>query len=94
MSTGALSQWVSTVLQVGTGISAMIIGVGVVFGSPGITLAGMFVLTLTPAVELGAAVTAFVREGEGRYALIAAAACALLLGALAIAIVVSRGTGG
>lgn len=91
MSSGALGQWVSTVLQVGTGISAVIIGVGVIFGSPGITLAGMFVLTLTPAVELGAAATAFVRGGERRYAFIAAAALALLLGALAIAIVLARG---
>ena len=94
MNSGVLRQWVSTVLQVGTGISAAIIGVGVLFGSPGITLAGMFVLTLTPAVELGAAATAFVRGGERRYALIAAAACALLLGALMIAIVLARGVGG
>ncbi len=62
MNSGVLRQWVSTVLQVGTGISAAIIGVGVLFGSPGITLAGMFVLTLTPAVELGAAATAFVQR--------------------------------
>lgn len=94
MNGGALGQWVSTVLQVGTGLSAAIIGVGVVFGSPAITLAGMFVLTLTPVVELGTALAAFARGGERRYAFIAAAACALLLGALAIAIVLARGTGG
>lgn len=94
MSSGALGQWVSTVLRVGTGISAAIIGVGVVFGSPAVTLAGMFVLTLTPVVELGTALTAFARGGERRYAFIAAAACALLLGALALAILVARGAGG
>jgi uncharacterized membrane protein len=94
MTTGALSVWVSGVLRTGTLLSAAIIAVGVVAGSSPITLAGMFVLTLTPAVSLAAAAAAFARGGEPRYALIASGACALLLGALALAVAVTAGTGG
>ena len=93
MTGGALAVWVSGVLRAGTLLSAAIIAVGVVAGSSSVILVGMFVLTLTPAAELATAAAAFVRGGERRYALIASGACALLLGALALAVAVTTGTG-
>jgi uncharacterized membrane protein len=94
VSSQALGQRVSAVLQLGTGLSAAVIAVGVVFGAPGIALAGMFVLTLTPVVELATAAATFARDGELRYALIASAACALLIGALLLAVALVGGVGG
>lgn len=92
MTSRPLARWVSGVLRVGTGLSAAVIAIGVVFSAPGIALGGMFLLVLTPVAELGAATAAFASEHETRYTLIAGAACGMLLAALGLAILVSAGT--
>ena len=80
-----LSRWVGGALAIGGAASFVTVAVGVVLDIGSITSAGLLLLVLTPAGHLVAALAAFVRRREVRYALAAATALALLLGAMALA---------
>lgn len=80
-----LSRWVGGALALGAAASFVIVAVGVVLDTGSITAVGLLLLVLTPAGHLLAALAAFVRRREVRYALAAATALALLLGAMALA---------
>ncbi|MEO6058928.1 MAG: hypothetical protein ABIQ05_03000, partial [Candidatus Limnocylindria bacterium] len=65
--------------------SFVTVAVGVVLDLASITSAGLLLLVLTPIGHLLAALAAFVRGREVRYALAAATAVALLAGTIALA---------
>jgi len=80
-----LSRWVGGTLALGAVASFATVAVGVVLDLGSITAAGLLLLVLTPMGHLLAALAAFVRRREVWYALAAATAVALLLGAMALA---------
>lgn len=80
-----VSDWVGGTLAVGATASFAVVAVGVVLDLASITTAGLLLLVLTPMGHLLAALLAFVRRRERRYALAAATALALLVGAMAVA---------
>lgn len=80
-----LSRWVGGTLALGAIASFVTVAVGVVLDLASITSAGLLLLVLTPIGHLLAALAAFVRGREVRYALAAATAVALLAGTIALA---------
>jgi Protein of unknown function (DUF1634) len=87
-----LSRWVSGTLQLGALASIGLVAVGLVIGAEGVTGAGLWLLVLTPAGRLVAAIGSFVRSGEARYAAAGTLVLALLVGGLALSLV-TRGAG-
>lgn len=80
-----VSRWVGAALATGVVASVGVVAVGIVTNLASITTAGLLLLVMTPVGHLLAALGAFVRRGERRYAIAAAAAVALLAGAMALA---------
>ncbi|HYM53134.1 MAG TPA: hypothetical protein VEW45_06620 [Candidatus Dormibacteraeota bacterium] len=56
--------------------------------------AGLPLLAVTPALQLGTAAVGFARLGELRYSMVATIVLALLLAGLAAAVLASPGIGG
>lgn len=84
-----LSRWVGAALLAGAAISIAVVGIGVLLGIGGITGAGLLLVVLTPMGHLAAAVAAFARHRERRYAIAALVVLSLLAGGLAVAAVAS-----
>jgi uncharacterized membrane protein len=88
-----LGRLLAGAMQIGTVTSVAVMVAGVVLGRPVIAWYGLLLLTLTPALQLGAAAIGFARLRELHYSLVATAVLALLLAGLAAALV-GRGLGG
>ena len=84
-----LSRWVGGALLAGAAISIAAVATGVLLGIGSITRAGLLLVVLTPMGHLAAAVAAFARHRERRYAIAALVVLTLLAGGLAVAALAS-----